>query len=181
MLKVNQTKYNKYNILNNYLSGIKNTGEELEKLIEEIESLDEPCVLVAFGDHKPWLGEGNSVYEMLGIDLDVSTLEGFYNYYATPYIMYANDAAKQITGNQFVGEGADIAPNYLMNELFEQLGYEGPAFMKITNSVRETITVHSGEIFVENGEVVDKLSDEDQQIWNQYKKYEYYFMNQKMK
>ena len=111
-----------YNILNNYLSGIKNTGEELEKLIEEIESLDEPCVLVAFGDHKPWLGEGNSVYEMLGIDLDVSTLEGFYNYYATPYIMYANDAAKQITGNQFVGEGADLAPNYLMNELFEKLG-----------------------------------------------------------
>ena len=51
------------------------------------------------------VGEGNSVYEMLGIDLDVSTLEGFYNYYATPYIMYANDAAKQITGNQFVGEG----------------------------------------------------------------------------
>lgn len=30
-------------------------------------------------------------------------------------------------------------------------------------------------------EVVDELSDKDQQIWNQYKKYEYYFMNQKMK
>lgn len=170
-----------YNILNNYLSGIKNTGEELEKLIEEIESLDEPCVLVAFGDHKPWLGEGNSVYEMLGIDLDVSTLEGFYNYYATPYIMYANDAAKQITGNQFVGEGADLAPNYLMNELFEKLGYDGPAFMKITDLVRKTTTAHSGDIFMENGEVVDKLSDEDQQVWDQYKKYEYYFMNQKMK
>ena len=75
-----------FNILNNYLSGIKNTGEELEKLIRKISDLKEPCVLVAFGDHKPWLGEENSVYEMLGIDLDVSTLEGFYNYYATPYI-----------------------------------------------------------------------------------------------
>ena len=170
-----------YNILNNYLSGIKNTGEELEKLIEEIESLDKPCVLVAFGDHKPWLGEGNSVYEMLGIDLDVSTLEGFYNYYATPYIMYANDAAKQITGNQFVGEGADLAPNYLMNELFEKLGYDRPAFMKITDSVRKTITAHSGNVFMENGEVVDALSDEDQNMWDQYKKYEYYFMNQKVK
>ena len=53
--------------------------------------------------------------------------------------------------------------------------------MKITNSVRETITAHSCDIFVENGEAVDELSDEDQQIWNQYKKYEYYFMNQKMK
>ena len=170
-----------YNILNNYLSGIKNTGEELEKLIEEIESLDEPCVLVAFGDHKPWLGEGNSVYEMLGINLDVSTLEGFYNYYATPYIMYANDAAKQITGNQFVGEGVDLAPNYLMNELFEKLGYDRPAFMKITDSVRKTITAHSGNVFMENGEVVDALSDEDQNMWDQYKKYEYYFMNQKVK
>ena len=170
-----------YNILNNYLSGIKDTGEELEKLIEEISSLDEPCILVAFGDHKPWLGEGNSVYDMLGINLDVSTLEGFYNYYATPYIMYANDAAKQITGNQFVGEGADLAPNYLMNELFERLGYDGPAFMKITDSVRKTITAHSGNVFMENGEVVDALSDEDQNMWDQYKKYEYYFMNQKVK
>lgn len=37
-----------------------------------------------------------------------------------------------------------------MNELFEQLGYEGPAFMKITNSVRETITAHSGDIHIES-------------------------------
>lgn len=168
-----------YNIFNNYLTGIKNTGEELEKLVEKISKLEEPCVLVVFGDHKPWLGEGNSVYEMLGIDLDVGTLEGFYNYYATPYIMYANDSAKKITGNQFVGEGSDIAPNYLMNELFEQLGYEGPAFMKITNSVRETIAAHSGNLFIEDGEVVDELSDENKEVWDEYKKYEYYFMNQK--
>ena len=66
-----------------------------------------------------------------------------------------------------------------MNELFEKLGYDGPAFMKITDLVRKTITAHSGDIFMENGEVVDKLSDEAQQVWEQYKKYEYYFMNQK--
>ena len=118
---------------------------------------------------------------MLGIDLDVGTLEGFYNYYATPYIMYANDSAKDLTGNRFVGEGTDIAPNYLMNELFEQLRYEGPSFMKITNSVRKTISAHSGNLFIEDGEVVDELSDEDKEIWDEYKKYEYYFMNQKMK
>ena len=48
---------------------------------------------------------------------------------------YANDAAKEPTGNQFIGEGSDSCLNYLMNELFEQIGYDGPAFMKITNSV----------------------------------------------
>lgn len=78
-------------------------------------------------------------------------------------------------------EGSDIAPNYLMNELFEQIGYDGPAFMKITNSVRKAITAHSDGLFVENGEVVDELSDEDQKMWDQYKKYEYFFMNQKIK
>ena len=159
--------------------GINNTGEELEELIDSINSLNEPCVVVCFGDHKPWLGEDNSVYKMLGIDLNVSTLEGFYNYYATPYIIFANDSAKKLTENQFIGEGPDIAPNYLMNELFAQLGYDGPAFMKITNSVRDTITAHSGNVFMENGNIVEKLSDEDQKIWNQYKIYEYYYMNQK--
>lgn len=41
MIKQEDYTDDEYNILNNYLSGIKNTGEELEKLIEEIESLDE--------------------------------------------------------------------------------------------------------------------------------------------
>ena len=61
------------------------------------------------------------------------------------------------------------------------MGYDRPAFMKITDSVRKTITAHSGNVFMENGEVVDALSDEDQNMWDQYKKYEYYFMNQKVK
>lgn len=179
VLKKNDYTEGEYNILNNYMMGINNTGEELEELIDSINSLNEPCVVVCFGDHKPWLGEDNSVYKMLGIDLNVSTLEGFYNYYATPYIIFANDSAKKLTENQFIGEGPDIAPNYLMNELFAQLGYDGPAFMKITNSVRDTITAHSGNVFMENGNIVEKLSDEDQKIWNQYKIYEYYYMNQK--
>ena len=51
----------------------------------------------------------------------------------------------------------------------------------LTNSVRKAITAHSDGLFVENGEVVDELSDEDQKMWDQYKKYEYYFMNQKIK
>ena len=35
-----------------------------------------------FGDHKPWMGNGGSVYEEMGIDFDTSTLAGFRNYYA---------------------------------------------------------------------------------------------------
>ena len=51
-------------------------------------------VIVVFGDHNPWLGDGNAVYKAIGLDLDFSTEEGFYNYYSTRYLIWANDAAK---------------------------------------------------------------------------------------
>lgn len=169
-----------FNILNNYFWGIKSTGEELESLIHKLDKLKEPTVLIAFGDHKPWLGDQSSVYENLGIDFDLTTKKGVYNYYATPYIMYANQTAKDVLDNDFVGKGPSISPNYLMNEFFSLAGYEGSGFMKFTDEVREKITAHSNGVFIENGEVTDTLSPEGQKLWNQYKCVEYYYTNSKV-
>ena len=98
-------------------------------------------VLVLFGDHKPWLGDGNSVYKELGINLDTDTEEGFYNYYSTPYLIWANDAAKETLDNDFNGEGPTISPAYLMNQLFELCGWDGPAYMKLMDALRPTLPV----------------------------------------
>lgn len=126
-------------ILRNYLGSQKDTGWRLMELVNKIKAEEEPIVLVVFGDHMPWLGDGNAVYNELGVNLDVSTKEGFMNYYSTEYIMVANDAAKQLTGNDFVGEGPVTSPCFLMNLLFEQLGWDGPSYMQYTDSVREKI------------------------------------------
>ena len=67
-------------------------------------------VIVLFGDHNPWMGDANSVYSKLGIDLDLSTKEGFLNYYATRYLIWANDAAKEVLGCDFQGEGPRREP-----------------------------------------------------------------------
>ena len=66
-----------YNIINNYLSGIKKTDEALKKLIDYYREEDEPTVIVLFGDHNPWLGEDASGYKMLDIDIDLSHIDGF--------------------------------------------------------------------------------------------------------
>ena len=66
-----------YYILNNYLGGIRKTGQQLVKLKKEAGKLDEPVVLMVYGDHNPWLGDGNSVYEELGVNFDLDTKEGF--------------------------------------------------------------------------------------------------------
>src|SRR5699024_6977937 len=60
-----------YNIVNNYLYGIYETTQALEKLVNHFKESEEPVVLVLFGDHNPWLGKDNSCYNMLNIDMDL--------------------------------------------------------------------------------------------------------------
>ena len=148
-----------YNVINNYLCSVKNTIENLCMLKDELEAMDEPVVLVVYGDHKPWLGDDSVTYSELGINLDRSTTEGFRNYYTTRYLIWANDAAKEICGSSFVGEGPDISPCYLMNELFSQLGWEGTAYMKFMNDMESSLPViNTSGFYLADGEVTDSLS-----------------------
>ena len=110
------------NIWNNYLNGVAETLQALTTLVQGLEEMEEPVVLVLFGDHKPWGGNGNSAYIEMGATFDLSTLDGFYDYYATPYVIWANSAAKETLGRDFVGDGGDFSPCFLMTELFDQCG-----------------------------------------------------------
>ena len=121
-------------------------------------------VVVLYGDHNPWLGDSASVYAELGIDLDVHTETGFLQYYSTRYVIWANEAAKAQLGNDFVGEGPRLSSNYLMNEVFNQLGWTGNAYMQLTEDVRQTLSVvTSNGAYVENGVWTEQLSEEGQQ------------------
>ena len=118
-------------VVNNYLAGIRSTIEQMLRLTRELDARDEPVVLVLFGDHKPWLGNGSSVYAELGVSLDLSTQEGFYNYFSTPYLIYANKAARAALGQDFTGDGGDISPCFLMERLFDACGWTGDRFMQL--------------------------------------------------
>lgn len=151
-----------YYVVNNYLSSIKDTISSLCELKAELETMDEPVVLVVYGDHMPWFGDGNSVYNELGVNLDISTLSGFMNYYSTRYLIWANDAAKELTGSEFTGEGPDISPCYLMGELFSLLGWDGPAYMKSMNDAERMLPViNSDGFYLKDGQVVCSLDGDD--------------------
>ncbi len=131
------------NIMNNYLHAQKGTTEYLHAFAMDMLATEEPLVLVFFGDHKPWMGVGGSVYTSYGINIDTSTEEGFMNYYSTRYLILANDAAKKVCGNSFMGGGETLSPHFLMNKVFELCGYEGSAYMQFTDGVMaETPVVH---------------------------------------
>ena len=163
-----------YNIANNYLSGIDRTDRALEKLVEYFRNEDDPTVLVFFGDHKPWLGQDAAGYESLGIDIDFSTVEGYLNYYSTPYLIWGNEAAKERTGNSLVGKGNHISPNFLMAELFSRLGWEGNQFMSYQREFIEYVDVLQHVYFKEKGEFTAELEPRNQKRYQNYMNVEHY-------
>ena len=164
------------NILNNYLDGVRRTGEYLMALTERLEAMEEPVVLVAFGDHKPWLGDSNSVYQEVGINLGLGEPEGFQNYYSTPYFIWANSAAKEVLGQEFVGEGPTISPCFLMCELFDQCGWEGNAFMQLSREVKALVPVitESGR-YLDTGVSFADLTEAQQEAVTRYDLVQYYW------
>jgi hypothetical protein len=129
------------NILDNYLGSVQDTAEQLSALLARLREDQEPVVVLLYGDHKPWLGDSDSAYGELGISLDTSDDAGLYNKYTTEYVIWANDAAKAVTGGEFSGEGAVTSPNYLMDLLFEQCGWQGNAYMQAMRAFRQELPV----------------------------------------
>ena len=165
------------NILNNYFGSIYNTNQNLTAFFDYFREEEEPVVIVLFGDHNPWLGDGNSVYEAIGLDLDFSTPEGFYNYYSTRYLIWANDAAKAVLGRDFVGEGPTVSPNFLMNVVFDACGWEGPAYMQAVQPTMEQVPVMNTPtgLYMEDGAVTGALTPEGQALTEDYDMLQYYY------
>lgn len=164
-----------YNIVNSYLSGIEKTDKAIEKLIEYFRNSEEPTVVVLFGDHNPSLGENNIGFEMLGIEDDLSKIEGAVNYYETPYIFWGNEAAKDALDVEFEGEGSTVSPNFLMTELFEYIGWKGNEFMQYSSDMKEEVDVLNNVIFKEDGEYTKELSSESKKRLSEFEHVEYYY------
>ena len=164
------------NAMNNYMATIMDSDVQLMKLVENLRTDPDPVVLVLFSDHKPWMGDGNAFYAEMGMYFDLGTEQGFRDYYTTRYLIWANDAAKEVLGNDFVGTGPTISPFYLMNLTFQQCGWEGPAFMQAMNDLMETFPV----VTVNGGYVVDdaftyQIPEERQTLFRNFEYLQYYW------
>ena len=164
-----------YYSINNYLAAVADTGRQVRAFVDSFREDEAPVVLVFFGDHKPTFGTGNCYYAELGVNTDENSAEGCFNLYSTPYLIWANDAAKEILGDVFSGEGETISPCYLMTELFDLCGWIGPKWAQCQRQMRETVSViHRQSLYVENGIWTDTLSEQTLEQYNAYRIAEYY-------
>ena len=157
------------NIFNNYLGSLRDSDVQLMSLVDKLRESDRPAALLIYGDHKPWLGDQREVYDALGINLDLGTEEGLFNYLTTQYLLWINPAAEAVLGKEIRGEGPTISPCYLMNIVFEQLGWEGSAFSKLMDEYRQVMPVISivGR-YVVDGKLVSSIPEERQDLAQQF-------------
>jgi len=155
-----------YNILSNYLVGIADTSDRMLAFCNELRYDPEPVIVLIYGDHKPWLGPCEAGYEELGVNMDETTEDGFYNHYTTPYIIWANDAAKNVLGQDFSdemhGAGKTLSPSFLMNYLFELCSWDGGEYMNKMNELFNDVTVVNTAtgLFLNDGSLLYSLPED---------------------
>lgn len=160
--------------LNAYLSLVSETQDILLQELDMLRNESYPAVVLVYGDHNP-LFTDNAVYAEASVSFDMSSEKGFMDYYSTPYMIWANEAAKELLGNDFIGEGPVISPGYLMGVLFEQLGWKGSAYMQFTESVREKLPViHQSEYYIDGDSFSLQLSQQGEEALRDYEYVQYY-------
>ena len=106
--------------VNRYLSLSKETDNALMYLIEYFRGIDEPTLIVMFGDHYPSLPD--SLTENLsGVPFDELSLDEQQRYYATPFFIWAN---------YDIPEEEDVltSTNFLGTMMLEQTGLQGAPY-----------------------------------------------------
>ena len=133
-----------YDDLNEYVSLMQRSDESLAYLIEQLEQLDEPVIVLFFGDHQPSLS-GTPEEELYGKTLENSSLTEIQKRYEVPYFIWANyEPATQ--GDEQANATANTQPvaldtslNYLGAMLVNESGLPLTSYQQLILSTQESI------------------------------------------
>lgn len=172
-------------VLSVYFEGLRDADSMLEKLVGYFASREEPVVLVFWGDHYPNLGNGLTYYNELGL---TDNLEYWFKYYATPYVIWANDAAAQTLAWEDTVSALDLPENgylsscYLGAAVLELCGRGDatPWYTFINQLRRELPVVWYNACYFDNaGNLLYELDDEQTTLISQWRCWSYYKLMEK--
>jgi phosphoglycerol transferase MdoB-like AlkP superfamily enzyme len=110
------------NELSNYFEGLADVDAQIGRLYDYIQDSKEPIAVLYFGDHLPAFSQ--AVYENL-IDSNKNDLTELTNRYSTPYLIFQNNACKEIADFSSQKTFDKVSSNYLGAYFLKLLGYEG--------------------------------------------------------
>lgn len=155
-----------YPSLKQYLSLIKETDKELEKLLNYFKQQEERTVIVFFGDHQPNDTVADPVLSLNGMDYRTLTKEETDLRYQVPYLIWANYEMKEETG-------ADTSVNFLAANVFEKAGIPLYDYQNYLLELQENYPIISAQRIVDaQGADVTEQPYDDR--LTEYQKLQYY-------
>lgn len=166
--------------LDQYLSLIKLTDEDLKNLIEYFSNVDEKTIVVFFGDHQPNDIVASSVLAANGMDYNNLSNEELKLRYQVPYVIWANYDIDEAAGK-------DTSVNYLAANVLKAAGVPTNDYQSFLLKLQEEYPIISA---VRTDKTADKTLDKasnksdkatgskkkqaDSDMLNDYKLLQYY-------
>lgn len=149
-----------------YLNLIKKSDDAYEELINYFKKVDQPTIIVTFGDHQPKVHD--VFYEsLLGKSLNQLTLEESVNMYKVPYFIWANYDIKE--------ENLDMSANYLSSYLLKIMGADMTGYNKYLLDLQKKLPIISAVCYIGDDGKLHKPGENSQysDLINQYQTVQY--------
>ncbi len=156
--------------LEQYLSLIKVSDQELKRLISYFQEQEEKTVIVFFGDHQPNDYTVRPIQALNGIDSDSLTNEQLAARYQVPYVIWANYGIAEETGK-------DTSVNYLGAEVLSAAGIPTSAYQNYLLDLKKQYPLISAMRLVksdEEGNWQELSLEEIPKELEEYQKFQYY-------
>ena len=166
-----------------YAYGVKCSSDMLLELTEYLNSLEEPYILVFFGDHLPNLGAGFAGYKELGMDIgETATPEQVVKNHSTPFILWGNDAylkgrtMEQAAAGLGLPENGQISACFLGEVALElaDAGQVDPYFSFLGELRRTTPVIKTGIAGKIDGSLTGEPEDAVRQQMEKMHRWQYY-------
>lgn len=151
-----------------YLSIIKESDNALKYLINYFKKVEEPTVILFFGDHQPPYLE-QEYWDYLN-EFKIDSLADDEKGYLTPYFIWANyniDKKEHQTD--------DISLNYLSSLLLDVAELDKTPYMHFLDDLREKLPVITGHGYMDSNEIYHTLDEQNEysEMLEQYKMFQY--------
>lgn len=155
-----------------YLSLMRESDQALEELVGYFEKVDEPTVILLFGDHQPHLD--NDFYQkVMGKNPDFFTRQEVMEKHLVPYIIWTNYDISQ-------REVDKMSLNYLSKLFLETAGLEMTAYDRFLLDVQKRLPSVSASGYYDQKGVLHQYEDEQeetiQELLREYEIVQYHYL-----
>ncbi len=156
----------KYAEADEYATLLQHSDEDLAYLIERLESIDEPTILLFFGDHQAYLSEVPKA-DLYGWDPYEATLPQMQQRQEVPYLIWANyDTGKDAEYD------VDTSLNYLGVQLLQAADLPLSSYQSMLASVRKSVPAINAKGYLAKDGSWHALDDREGYVAQMLRRYE---------